>query len=151
MQTVSFPEFLSLSLLGIRWEGKITENPISHVATPERSKIVYHLEFIGDHWFYHHEGERAEDVVDYFCKKFHLTSEYIGDNAYILRETISGRVQKASNLLRARARSAQGLSKMLSKDEQSIMDVALEPEPTEHEKVCRDYHQAYVEMVAFGK
>lgn len=150
MQTVSFPEFLTLSLLGIRWEGKVTEDPITHVATPKQSKITYHLEFLGEQWFYYYEGERAEDVVKYFCEKFNLISEYVGDNAWILRETILGKVQKETNLLRARARSVRGISKMLSKHEQRMSDWDRK-EPTGNEKVCADYREAYAQMVAFGQ
>ncbi|MHB1316436.1 MAG: hypothetical protein ACYCZW_01090 [Minisyncoccota bacterium] len=148
MELFSNKDFGNLSLLGILWDGKISEDHKTGVRSPKRSKIVYHLQFIGEHWDYHYEGERAEDVVDYFCKKFKITAEHVGYDAYILRETLPGKVRNPSSFLFARFRSVQGIYKMLWKNEQRIIDIAREPADGDE---CHEYHNAYAEMTAFGQ
>ncbi len=151
MQQVTFPEFLTLSHLGIRWDGKITEDPTTGVRTPEWSKVAYHIDFHGEEWSYHYDGERVEDVVAEFCRKFNLISEEIGYNAFILHETISGKVKNQQNLLHARARAVNGIYTALYKNRERMEQIALERAHRKVSEECKEYHSAYAEMTAFGQ
>ena len=131
MEKVTFSQFLTLSLLGIRRDGEV-------------SKVVYHLELNGPN-LYHDEAEMA-DVVAKFCGKFNVTAEVIGDVAFILRENLPVTVMNPRSLLKARARSINGIYIMVQTDR-----VRREEFDDESESECKSYQSAYAETVAFGK
>lgn len=129
MEKVTFSNFLTLSLLGIRWDA-VT------------SKVVYHLELNGPELY--HDKEEMADVVKKFCGKFSITAEVIGDVAFILREEMPVAVMNPRSLLKARARAVNGIYIMVQMDR-------VRREEFDDESECKSYQSAYAETVAFGK